>query len=62
MILLSTFIDWLTNHRLFGEIVAIAIFVILVGTWIGVGYTKHKKQIAEQEAKKMALKNKAIRK
>jgi hypothetical protein len=58
MTLLNTFIEWFTNHRLMGEMLAIGIFVILVGTWIVISYLNYKKEEAKKEAARNAAKTK----
>jgi hypothetical protein len=62
MILLNSFFDWFSNHRLAGEMTAIAVFLTLVGSWIGIAYAKHKKEAAKKEMMRTASKNKNLRK
>jgi hypothetical protein len=52
MSLLNTFFEWFTNHRLAGEMIAIAILVILIGSWVGIAYLKYKKELLKKEAMK----------
>jgi hypothetical protein len=58
MILLNSFFEWFSHHRLAGEMTAIAIFITLVGSWIGIAYAKHKRDTLKKEMMKNSLKNK----
>jgi hypothetical protein len=62
MILLNSFFEWFSHHRLAGEMTAIAIFLILVGSWIGIAYAKHKKDTLKREMMRAATKNKNLKK